>query len=384
MDLLDVVLPYAKNKTSRDDDFIIINTNARSLCPKVNSFIDCFNELDAQLAIVTETWFGDSPRLEQDLDDLLHATGIAMLTKNRAPVGGVSYGGVAIAYRAASVQLQDLRYPNPDCFETIMAAGSMRGHSRKLVVIVAYMPPGDPVQRGRSCLKHISEMVSEAKRRFSEPMIVLSGDFNQWTIGKSLEDYVDLVKVDVGPTRGSRSIDRIFVNFGSAVVSKGTVPPLQTDPDPDGRGSPRLSDHMVCYVRAELQKLRTFEWIKYSYLYYNDDSVEDFRNWIVQQEWEEVKSAIGSNQKAAAYQALVVGALKTFFPTKTTRRRTTDLPWINSKIRKKIKQRKAIFRNEGRSARWRRFKARTDYLIKTRRDNYFVVQKVQILAKGLQ
>ena len=227
MDLLDVALPYAENKTSRDDDFIIINTNAQSLCPKVNSFIDCFNELDAQLAIVTETWFGDSPRLEQDLDDLLYATGIAMLTKNRAPVGGVSYGGVAIAYRAASVQLQDLRYPNPDCFETIMAAGSMRGHSRKLVVIAAYMPPGDPVQRGRSCLKHISEMVSEAKRRFSEPMIVVSGDFNQWPIGNALADYVDLVEVDVGPTRGSRSIDRIFLNLGSAVVSKGTTPPCR-------------------------------------------------------------------------------------------------------------------------------------------------------------
>ena len=74
-----------------------------------------------------------------------------------------------------------------------------------------------------------------------------------------------------------------------------------------------------------------------------------------------------------------MGALKTFFPTKTTRRRTTDLQWINSKIRKKIKQRKAIFKSEGRTARWRRFKARTDDLIKTRRDNYFVVQKVQIL-----
>ena len=32
-----------------DRNFIIINTNARSLCPKITSLIDCFDELDAQV-----------------------------------------------------------------------------------------------------------------------------------------------------------------------------------------------------------------------------------------------------------------------------------------------------------------------------------------------
>ena len=34
----------------------IINTNARSLCPKIDSLVDCFEELNGTVGIVTETW----------------------------------------------------------------------------------------------------------------------------------------------------------------------------------------------------------------------------------------------------------------------------------------------------------------------------------------
>ena len=68
---LDMALYQAEHLTQNLDDFTIINSNARSLCPKVNSFIECFNEFDVQLAVITETWFGDSQGLEKDLDDLL-------------------------------------------------------------------------------------------------------------------------------------------------------------------------------------------------------------------------------------------------------------------------------------------------------------------------
>ena len=41
----------------------IINTNARSLCPKINSMVDYFNELECTFAIVTETWMSDREHL---------------------------------------------------------------------------------------------------------------------------------------------------------------------------------------------------------------------------------------------------------------------------------------------------------------------------------
>ena len=71
-----------------------------------------------------------------------------MLTKSRQPDGrGLTYGGVAIAYRAASLTLREIPFPNPEAFEVLVAAGNIGGFSSKLVVISAYMPPGDPVAR---------------------------------------------------------------------------------------------------------------------------------------------------------------------------------------------------------------------------------------------
>ena len=63
----------------------IINTNARSLCPKIDSLITCFDELDLSFAVITETWFKDSVQLEDDLIDLRGRAGLGMLTKNRPP-----------------------------------------------------------------------------------------------------------------------------------------------------------------------------------------------------------------------------------------------------------------------------------------------------------
>ena len=41
----------------KKDNITLINTNTQSLCPKMESLIECFEELSVDIAIVTETWF---------------------------------------------------------------------------------------------------------------------------------------------------------------------------------------------------------------------------------------------------------------------------------------------------------------------------------------
>ena len=76
----------------------VINTNARSLCPKIESLIDCFEELKVDISIVSETWFKYGPDLDQKLLDLEFGAGMSALVRNREPnpATGVSHGGVAI------------------------------------------------------------------------------------------------------------------------------------------------------------------------------------------------------------------------------------------------------------------------------------------------
>ena len=65
-----MTLSYAENKIGKFDDFIIMNTNARSFCPKVDSFIAYFDELEASLAVITETWMNPESDLDRDLEGL--------------------------------------------------------------------------------------------------------------------------------------------------------------------------------------------------------------------------------------------------------------------------------------------------------------------------
>ena len=159
---------------------------------------------------------------------------------------------------------------------------------------------------------------------------MIAGDFNQWPIQDAVKDFSDIVEVDVGHSRGTRSIDRTFINFSRSLKASGTLPPLTTEPDESGRRT--SSDHKITYTTAELKKLATFEWLSYSYRFYNDDSVEEFKTWVLSTSWDEVLAAEGSNAKADHYQRIVTAVVNACFPLITTRRKSTDLPWVNALI----------------------------------------------------
>ena len=252
----------------------ILNTNARSLCPKIESLVDCMDEMRSIISIITGTWLTEAPPpLKQDLAELEAGAGIGMLCLNRRPnAAGVSHGGVAIAFKSSECSLKEIKLENPANFEVLAAAGTLLGYTKKLVVIAAYLPPSYDVNRGRSEVQFLEDTVREMKRIYKDPFVVLGGDFNQWEIQEVVEDFPDMNESAVGPTWGTRRIDRVFNNFGRSEIEAGTVPPLEVEPGRPGVAS----DHRVAYIRAQLPRLRAFEWTTHQYRYYNPESVKQF------------------------------------------------------------------------------------------------------------
>ena len=119
-------------KQKKKHNLTIINTNARSLCPKIDSLVTCFTELEVDLAVITETWLKDGPQLDTDLDDLDKGAGLKTITLNRQPhpTTGVAHGGVAIMYRGSVGSFKRINIPNPDHFEVLPAIGTLRGSSK--------------------------------------------------------------------------------------------------------------------------------------------------------------------------------------------------------------------------------------------------------------
>ena len=229
-------------------DITFINTNARSLRPKINSLIDNIDELDAAFAVVTETWLADGKTLEEDKQDLLLGAGLTLICRNRKPDNrGQCYGGVGLLFKEDLCNFKQIELNNPDEFEILTAIGSVQGLSRKIALIGCYVPPNYTTIRARKCMDHIEELVIEFKRRLKEPLIVVTGDFNQWPIESALVEFRDIKETASGPTRGTRCIDRTFTNF-EMIKNAGTLLPLQTDED--SQNKTRSSDHKVVYLTA--------------------------------------------------------------------------------------------------------------------------------------
>ena len=76
----------------------------------------------------------------------------------------------------------------------------------------------------------------------------------------------------------------------------------------------------------------------------------------------------------------MVGALERIFPLITVRQRSSDPPWYNWKIKKRIKQKRSIYRREGRSPKWRRVRKLLEDLVERRRKKYGGSQKDALLA----
>ena len=122
--------------------FNIISTNARSITPKIENFIDYSNELKANLAFLTETWLSDSDELFSDLEQLELATGYSMLCKNCPPNSrGNSTGGIALVFKKSHITFKEIVLPGND-FEILFAIGTMPRFTRKMIAICVYMPPG--------------------------------------------------------------------------------------------------------------------------------------------------------------------------------------------------------------------------------------------------
>ena len=138
---------------------------------------------------------------------------------------------------------------------------------------------------------------------------------------------------------------------------------------------------MIAFAKAAISRTVPFKWLKYSYRYYTEESALKFGQWLARMEWQELYCAEGSNRKAEIYQAEVVGALEACFPLIQMKRKSSDPPCINWKIRKKLRQRNGIYMREGRSPKWRRLKRVTDRMIEKRRSKYIVSQKDALLAK---
>ena len=54
-------------------------------------------------------------------------------------------------------------------------------------------------------MDYISGCIVQAKGKYNDPMIVVSGDFNQWQVGETMSEFVDLSEI-TGDLQGTTGL----------------------------------------------------------------------------------------------------------------------------------------------------------------------------------
>ena len=63
------------------------------------------------------------------------------------------------------------------------------------------MPPNYHSDKANRVIEHVYGIVIDLKRRYKDPYLAITGDFNQWPIERALGEFREISEVDVGPTR---------------------------------------------------------------------------------------------------------------------------------------------------------------------------------------
>ena len=253
----------------------------------------------------------------------------------------------------------------------LCVTGKVSKLREKVAIIAVYIPPGYTKPRADSCVEYVSDVIAEVKRRIESPIVVVGGDWNQWSPQAILDDHGEFAEVAHGPTRSDRKIDRMFVNFNRLVTESDVLPPLD-----DGLG--RQSDHSLAYFRARFES-RLEKTVSYTYRHYTDQGARDFQNWIAGHDFAEVYGSCDVNQQLDSFLAVLEARMNLCFPTKTTVKREGDPPWINPYVKQLIKKKRRVYHREGRSGKWKTLMKKVRKVVKKRAGKYWEHQKRELL-----
>ena len=323
-----------------------------------------FEEYALDFAVVTETWFGYSKETYLFKDRARGEFGIHSLDRMRRKTGHNNSGGsVSILFRPGSISFKEYKIKR-EGFELICARGKMNNNQRPFFVLAAYLSTKLKADQYHQFLTRISEAILKIKTEAKDPYIPLMGDFNNKDLDKAIGDYNNLDVILTNPTRGTRCLDLAAVSFRDQVVKNTVIAPLASE-----NGS--SSDHQVVVYEAELINRHCFSWICYSTRRITPEGQAKWDNCMETIDWEGLLPE-DPGARAEYLHKNIVALKDRCFPMAHFKIKSTEDPWIDEAVRKRIEQRRTSFKTADgvRTDSWRDIKKESDAIIADRKKKY--------------
>ena len=141
-------------------------------------------------------------------------------------------------------------------------------------------------------------------------------------------------------------LDYSYSNFGNLVEKVSTSYPIESETN--------KSDHRSVNYESMLTRPAAFVWETSEYLKITTEGCEEFKKLVDREDWNDIQQLRPNIDKMTElFQEKLDKMVSRCFVWKRSRKRSTKKPWISDHIRKLEKKRLSIFRDEGRSVRWK-------------------------------
>ena len=348
------------------------NINPRSLYNKRKEFHTFIEQMEIDVAFISETWENENETL-QDIINIENFQVISNVYQRKGRAGRPALVVNTEKYICENLTNSVIQVPwGVEAVWAVLTPKNISQNSRiqKIVCCAIYSKPNSKTKT--MLLDHISEAFNILSTKFKRGLhFIFAGDFNDFKVEPllSLSPSLQQIVKDYTRLTPPAILDQIVTTLSHLYQTPQCVEPL--DPDNFLRGMP--SDHKIPIARPinviENKCTRQERLIKSRPL--TERGFKLFQQWLTDYDWQEVYSATTAHDKASNFQISLALKVDEFFPEKTLKLNSDDQPWISFKIKKMDRRRKRLYRKDRRSPEWKSADTEFKNEVKMAKKNFY-------------
>ena len=330
------------------DLLVVVNTNIRSVVPKITELSEVLKLNSADIATITETWC----RVHVP-DESICVPGYFHIRKDRADRRG---GGV-MCFVKHGIPFKEWTELRNNDMETLWI--SLRPHKlprqfTHINVAVIYHPP---IEDNNIMVNHICHCLDYILQRHPHTGIILSGDFKHLP-ERYLKTHYRLKQIVTVRIRGDATLDKIYTNMDKLYGQPHTSCPVGN------------ADHNVV-IREPLVDLKCItghRQIVTTKIMGQNERVM-FASDLKKIKWEDLYH-LPCEKQLQMFTSSINELTDKHFPTKTVVRHTTDKPWVSDRFRYLIRRRQHAWKADD-QALYRLYRNKVNRIGKSLKQQYY-------------
>ena len=241
---------------------------------------------------------------------------------------------------------------------------------QKIVIGAIYSKPNS--KKKTATLDHITDVYNHMSVKHQVGLHwIIAGDTNDLNLQVILQLAPVMKQLVTDFTRFNppRIIDPIITTLGKFYQKPVVLPPLDNDPDKDGKPSDHKIVKMTPISNINNKQARSKQKVTFRPL--PDSGMKELEKWFKDQNWANVTNATSAHEKASILQNTCLKALNMYLPTKTVTFTSDDSPWITPHIKSEIRKRKREYTKHRRSNKWNFLNDKLERKIRSAKSKYY-------------